>query len=1315
MSEKTSGQIIREARKKAGTDSAKFYSTVREMSKPKTKTKSSSSSRSRSSSKTSGQIIREARKTAGDDPKKFYKEVARLSGGGTRQATTTITTRDKPAVTTAEKLVDKNPTVQREGREELSRLSQNQRQATINYATELTKRIKNVRSTFTTGLSDKERLNLAKKEINKIANQLTGRETSGQLIRTSRELAERYNLDPNKVNNILSEHSKQVKDVKTVTSAINQLTGRETSGQLVRMSRELAKKTGLKQSDILKEITTQSIDVKIKSKKALTDLKNTTKKLTGRETAGDLVKLSRELAKKHNLEQTSILKYLSEVARSKTIDEKTILKEVQKDLNKLKVDNVQQSLKDLNNLLKKYEERYNIDTSDIKNLALKHLRQKQDFKKEQQKLINKFLNTFTEINLGDLIALPVFKHYEKKYNILNNIKTVFKTLTKKQQDPKDLVKLSQTLNEIKKSTNKKIINRINQVTEIKQNLKKGKVDTKKIINVFNIPKGKKFSKIMEEDLLKRYNTKIESLKPKIRLIEDQIQKDTEKSMISAKSNLNKLTKERTALQQLYDLTVKKIKEKTKSIIDKNLQNTKLKEAIYQTLGLTSKPTRKKVLNAIYYQFQSELNRLTKDMLKGLEEYDKDIKKLESKWKEKTKESPLSGEKQLQAMTIAGSQYIIGFMRGSIGALNVALHPVETIKIIPKALYRLPETVVLLGKQFILNPAGVMGEFTAYSKAFKIAGKGGSNLASYIKQATFIRTLPLKLQSMLSKALSKSFKVKKPKNFGIFELQKLSKSELNLLKKVIKKEKGVIFSRKVAGKNRLFVGINDISKFNKNVAKTFNTKLGRGYRVTGNRVTKSNRALYYGVDLNYLVTSPSTKLFLKSKTARKLLRKSAKDLPKPKPFSMSRIKKQLDRARIRTESGLTKSQIEAQRRLDRKMLSALKKGKMPKATRVEGVTFNNVYYDGVNVYKSNKLTQFSKSNLAQAGAKFYKQIKLYPFKSSKTGLRYFSSRKQWLKAVKQQAKATPVKPVDMTKTYTLFDEQAKKYVNPTKQYKIISKAGKIQILDNKGKSLFSVDLPKPKPKKPPIGTTTTKTIQVPVGNQIMLQKVKVKTKSPQVQAIAQAIAKQIPKVKTKSGIVKIRQKISKVKTQQAQVLQKVKTQVLTKVKTMPLLQKALTLRGVFSALLILNRGLIAQVKTLQKVKIRQKEAIAQVKTLQKQAQVIKELVLESAILTDVLQKTKTLQKVKLTQIQLQKLKIKRKQIEKLKRLIPEKEKDDLEKKLQKEILRKATKENFIYLPDLFSKVIGIKATIKEKKKLLKPRKIFTGLEQRKLIA
>ena len=62
-------------------------------------------------------------------------------------------------------------------------------------------------------------------------------------------------------------------------------------------------------------------------------------------------------------------------------------------------------------------------------------------------------------------------------------------------------------------------------------------------------------------------------------------------------------------------------------------------------------------------------------------------------------------------------------------------------------------------------------------------------------------------------------------------------------------------------------------------------------------------------------------------------------------------------------------------------------------------------------------------------------------------------------------------------------------------------------------------------------------------------------------------------------------------------------------------------------------------------------------------------------------------------------------------IPEKAKPELIKRLIDDSIRK---KEFIFLSDLFSIVKGIKAKKGQKKKLLKPCRIFTGLEKRPIV-
>jgi len=58
--------------------------------------------------------------------------------------------------------------------------------------------------------------------------------------------------------------------------------------------------------------------------------------------------------------------------------------------------------------------------------------------------------------------------------------------------------------------------------------------------------------------------------------------------------------------------------------------------------------------------------------------------------------------------------------------------------------------------------------------------------------------------------------------------------------------------------------------------------------------------------------------------------------------------------------------------------------------------------------------------------------------------------------------------------------------------------------------------------------------------------------------------------------------------------------------------------------------------------------------------------------------------------------------------------DFQKKLNKELLKRLSKRKFIYIPDLYSHVLNIRANVKEKKAFLRKGAIFTGTEIRKLV-
>lgn len=307
-------------------------------------------------------------------------------------------------------------------------------------------------------------------------------------------------------------------------------------------------------------------------------------------------------------------------------------------------------------------------------------------------------------------------------------------------------------------------------------------------------------------------------------------------------------------------------------------------------------------------------------------------------------------------------------------------------------------------------------------------------------------------------------------------------------------------------------------------------------------------------------------------------------------------------------------------------------------------------------------------------------KVYPFFDTATGkFRYFSSRKKWLSAVKQQlGKQKPVK-VNLGEFF-----KDKIVINKV----VMGQMVRIEIL----KPTFApkkVPKPKkitiPKPKKPKPSDQVTK------KGLVLLQekKVKAKVKAKQIQKQKQAFkklevkrqklklelkSKQKAKPKTKSKqrvILKLKQQIEQIQKKQSKIKAKAKVEAKQEQK-----QKQ---------------------KQLQEQKQKQKQKLKQ-KLKQKQLQEQKRK-----------RKTKQLQKIKTQQKLKQKLKEKKvkKQLEK------KKEEEKKKRKTEEYIKKRFGKRQFAYVADLAAILEGRVATAKERKAISK-KQVFSGLERRPIV-
>ena len=310
---------------------------------------------------------------------------------------------------------------------------------------------------------------------------------------------------------------------------------------------------------------------------------------------------------------------------------------------------------------------------------------------------------------------------------------------------------------------------------------------------------------------------------------------------------------------------------------------------------------------------------------------------------------------------------------------------------------------------------------------------------------------------------------------------------------------------------------------------------------------------------------------------------------------------------------------------------------------------------------------------------------------------FTSRKLWLRAVKQQLK-TRIAEGLITKPKinlnTLFKPRAVKI------------KGGFKIIDNRGKVLFEAV------KKP-----RTTQVDLKSGRQTVILKTLEKTKS----RTTTKQAEQIPSSQRLVTVLKQKQAVKQVSsTRQVLVLKLKSAQKQVSVsKNQSLAQAVGLFKGLNSLLLgktklasVLLGGVSKQAQlVLSKLKSKQAQVSKQAQlSAQAKAQVLSLALVQESLS---LQAQLSAQASMLRRI----LKTKQKLIPKLKlKLVPPIFPDDEEKK--KKLRRLAGKviqsQRFVYLNDLYSAIYDIKANPTERKAFLKVGRVFTGLERRKLV-
>lgn len=779
---------------------------------------------------------------------------------------------------------------------------------------------------------------------------------------------------------------------------------------------------------------------------------------------------------------------------------------------------------------------------------------------------------------------------------------------------------------------------------------------------------------------------------------------------------------------------------------------------------------------------------------------------------------------------------LGLARGVIGVAQTIAHPIETVKGVGYAVAHPMQTLELIGKEFAVDPVGTAAEFYAYTKTVQLLGKGLkkgakkiglTDLAAKVKETLFIKSQPAAAQAAIKKLLAQATKkkIKSIKKVDFVRVKGLTKTEGRALLKALEKTDSLRIKIKAKGlsKTPTPVGV-DIAttSFNKlasNMIKELPKAIRKQYTVKANVLLRRGVVVMDLRPISSVIRKVSlTKAtWLKKSTAPKSKTLLVKSLEKVKPivkkgkkvypfkdiqtgklryFSTKKLYLKAVKAQakfLETVKGKrllkkinkistkpARLALEKERVLLRKQLKLEQKlasGQQIKAPRgnyvkLNGKTvypFEDIRTGNIRYFASRKTwLKAVKSQVkfmqTKEGAKLALKLdrlktrparvalqkermalrqqqkievklskglsvksekggfvikngkKLYPFRDIKTKqIRYFTKRADWLKAIKRQTKTIRGRTTSLDEFFRM-DASTKKVLRP----KVIKLKGGIKLVDDKGKTLIEVKkAPKPKTGGTKVGAGGT--VEVASGKQVLLKKLK-----PKVSAKVKTVQKQVidlDKLLKKARVKGVTQRQAlqfkkKLKTTQRQVLVLKKTvnvnlKLLTGLKAAKALKEfakklvtiAATLDKMPDKLPILTSKQAQELKTKQLIRQKLKLSPLQklgLKPLQRQAG-------RSATSTKITTKTKVdiASKIKILP--------KTKLITPLKpKILKQKKEEQEEKKLDKVIRQKIKQRKFIYIPDLYSAVYGVKANLAEKRNFLKRGRVFTGIELRKLV-
>ena len=380
-----------------------------------------------------------------------------------------------------------------------------------------------------------------------------------------------------------------------------------------------------------------------------------------------------------------------------------------------------------------------------------------------------------------------------------------------------------------------------------------------------------------------------------------------------------------------------------------------------------------------------------------------------------------------------------------------------------------------------------------------------------------------------------------------------------------------------------------------------------------------------------------------------------------------------------------------------------------------------------VARQNKaIAKIKRGVLPKAGEKNFVMFngkKTWQLWDLKGNLKRFTSRKKWISELKRkiEAQVGGRKFKETPELLKLFKDKRELGIN------VINIKGGVRIF-KKGKLVIEV-------KKAPVGVIKKVSRKIinkakkTGGKQIKI--IKPKDLSKEIKGVGNQI------LLTKKETIKVLKKAKEVKKGLSKFFDNAKTKSILGQREG---FKATRIGGIKATrfgkqLLFAATKIKSRLDTLQRINTKRKSKLKSLllfgqrqmqisKTDTKQISITKQaqkLLQESETLTDTITAsisdivsdsriaTKIIQEYKLSSVYLTK------QIEPPKEIMPPiLLLTDFQKKLNKELLKRLSKRKFIYIPDLYSNVLNIRANVKEKKAFLRKGAIFTGTEIRKLV-